>query len=58
MLANVPWVCRQILQWQKCVGKGIEEFGTVNVRVEDVQRHVAVSVLVWLGTVSVIVDFD
>jgi hypothetical protein len=41
---KVPCVLKQIVQWQKCTGIGREEVGRVNVRIEEVQWHVALKV--------------
>lgn len=35
-----------MLQWQKCVGRGSEDVGIVKESVEDLQRQVAVCVVV------------
>jgi hypothetical protein len=41
---KVPWVLKQSVQWQKWTGSGRKETGRVNVRVEEVQWHVALKV--------------
>ena len=49
-LQNVPWVWRQMLQWQRWTGRGSAEVGTVMVKCTDLQWHCAVSVLYAAGS--------
>lgn len=46
MVQSVPWVWRQMEQWQKCVGRGREDVGRVIVRVERLQWQCACRVVI------------